>query len=65
MKTVAPKRQCKGDRECPRPATRRSEFCVEHNRLDGCPGCGRYPGQGVSEHCFDPEGCGYFKGLPQ
>ena len=26
-----------------------------------CPGCGCLPGDGITETCFHPEGCGYFK----
>jgi len=29
--------------------------------LDACPGCGCVPGDGVTEGCDHPDGCGYYK----
>ena len=37
------------------PALRPSEFDPET-----CPGCGCLPGDGLTEGCSDPDGCGYF-----
>jgi len=28
---------------------------------EACPGCGCEPGDGYTDWCFHPEGCGYFK----
>jgi len=31
-------------------------------REDACPGCGCQPGDGVTEGCEHPEGCGFWRG---
>lgn len=28
---------------------------------EACPGCGCKPGDGITDDCDDPGGCGYFK----
>lgn len=28
---------------------------------DACPGCGTRPGDGISDDCYHPEGCGYWR----
>lgn len=29
--------------------------------IDACPGCGCRPGDGLTDGCEDPDGCGYFR----
>ena|SRR5690349_7341640 len=42
---------------CGRPQTECT--CSDEN----CPGCGCAPGDGITESCNHPDGCGYFKSL--
>jgi formate dehydrogenase maturation protein FdhE len=34
---------------------------LERESAEACPGCGCKPGDGITESCEHPEGCGYFK----
>lgn len=36
---------------------------AEEPNPEACPGCGCLPGDGVSESCDDPNGCGFFREL--
>ncbi len=33
----------------------------EDEAEDACPGCGKEPGEGVTESCNHPNGCGFWK----
>lgn len=42
---------------------KKNERDVEQDNIEACPGCGCLPGDGITETCDHPDGCGYFKDL--
>ena len=35
------------------------DFRIKSEDVEACPGCGCKPGDGATEGCDDPDGCGY------